>query len=351
METISPRMSEGAVIVTRANAADRDAWDAYLNARSRIPPFALFGWSEVLKACYPAQPALFAAKDASGRYSGVFFTYVRETHDRVLYSPPFGLVADNTATIGMLLDAAHDFAAHEGITRTILSSGTQSAETPYHGWTKTTLVKTLSGREEDVLQSLGRSTRYNIRRCARSGVQVRQGFEYLSGFYAAYEARMSEKCLPFHSLSFFERMAETLKDRAQLYAAVKDGKVLGGIIFLLSADVAVSLFTASFSDAMPLGVNYLLNWEAMRDFIRRGITRLDHGESRPGGGVYEFKTQLGGEPKDVFYYDAMRRAGEPAAPGAVLPLGYRLGNRIVPLLPARWRRPFLHANRRLERLL
>ncbi|HLF58992.1 MAG TPA: GNAT family N-acetyltransferase, partial [Alphaproteobacteria bacterium] len=206
--------------------------------------------------------------------------------------------------------------------------------------------------ETAALEGLRKKTRYTIRRAARFGIGVRQGFEHLPGFYAAYEARMSEKCLPFHGFPFFERMAAVLGNRAVLFVAAQGKKILGGMIFLLGADVAAYQFNATFSDALSLGVNHLLMWEAIRDFIRRGITHLDLGESRPGGGVHEFKTiQIGGKPRDVFYYDAMRRAGEPAAPGAALPLGYRLGNRIVPLLPARWRRPFLHANRRLERLL
>ena len=351
--TLPAGVNKSAPVVFRANAADRDAWDAYLNAKPRVPPFAIFGWAEILRQCYAVEPVLLAARNGDGRLSGVLFAYRRTGQGGdTLYSPPFGLVADDDAVIRALLGAASDYAASHGMARTILTSGEQSAETPYHGWTKTTLIKPLPNDETAVLDGLRKKTRYTIRRAAQSGIEIRQGFEHLPGFYAAYEARMAEKCLSIHGFSFFEQMAKLLGDRAVLLVATKDSRVLGGMIFLLSAETAAYQFNATFSDALPLGVNHLLMWEAIRDFIGRGITHLDLGESQPGGGVYEFKTiQFGGEPTDVFYYDVTRRAGEPAAPSTPPPLGYRLANRFVPLIPARLRHPFLYQNRRPGRLL
>ena len=126
---------------------------------------------------------------------------------------------------------------------------------------------------------------------------------------------------------------------------------MGGMIFVLGRDVAAYQYNAAYSDALPLGVNHLVMWEAMRDFIARGIRRVDLGESSPGGGVHEFKTlQFGAEPQPVFYYDVMRQPGAPA-PEPPMPLTYKLTNRLVPLLPARLRRPWLLANKRFERLL
>lgn len=354
---LSPGVSKDVAetpIVSTATEADRRDWDAYLDSKPRIAPFAAFGWADVLRGCYGAEPVLLAARRPEGGICGVFFGYMRTAGvgGGILYSPPFGLVSDDTAAIPALLDAARKFAAEKGVARTIISSGEQSASTPYHRWTKITLIKSLPGREEEAWDGLRKKSRYTIRRAAGSGIEIRQGFEYLRGFYAAYQSRMSEKCLALHSLSFFERMAAMLGDRAALYVAMAGNRVLGGMIFFLGRDVAAYEYNAAFNDSMALGVNHLLMWEAIRDFIRRGIRHLDLGESSPGGGVHEFKTlQFGGEPRDVFYYDVMRPAGASQAEPPPMPLTYKIGNRLIPYLPARWRRPWLLSKKRYERLL
>lgn len=343
-----------APIVSPAKEADRRDWDAYLDSKPRIAPFAAYGWAEVLRQCYSVEPMLLAARGPHGGISGVLLAYMRNrgAGRGILYSPPFGLVSDDAAAARALLDAARDFAAAKGVTRTVISSGEQSISTPYHSWTKTTLIKALPGREEEAWDGLRKKSRYTIRRASASGIEIRQGFEHLRGFYDAYQSRMSEKCLALHSFSFFERMTAMLGDRAALYVAMAGGRVLGGMIFLLGRDVAAYEYNAALTDAMPLGVNHLLMWEAIRDFIRRGIRHLDLGESSPGGGVHEFKTlQFGGEPRDVFYYDVIRRAGAPQAGPPPMPLTYKITNRLIPYLPARWRRPWLLSRKRLERLI
>jgi LmbE family N-acetylglucosaminyl deacetylase len=312
VETVPPLVTGAAVTVSRAGAEDAAAWDAYLGSKPRIAPFAAFGWGGVLRECYGAEPVLFAAREAGGHVRGVLFGYERGTPDRSFYSPPFGLVADDDAATRALLGAAHDYATGQGLARAIVSSGDQGADTPYRSWTKTTVVKRLADNEKAAWEALRGKTRHRIRHSAQYGIEVRQGFEHLPGFYAAYRSRMTDKCVPYHSLAFLEKAASLLRDRSVLYVAIRDGRVLGGVMFFLGRDVAVSQYNAVFSEAMPLGVNSVLTWEAMRDLIRRGITHLDLGESRPGSGVYQFKTiQFGGEPRDIFYYDVMRAAGSP----------------------------------------
>ncbi len=345
-------VNDAEVSVAPAGETDRAEWDAYLDSKAGIAPFAAFGWADVLRACYGAEPVLFAARDGTGRVSGVLFAYVSGEPDRALYSPPSGLVADDAAGVCSLLDAAHAYTAAHGISRSIVSSGTQPADTPYHGWTKTTLMRALPASESEAWEGLRKKTRYTIRRAAKLGIEIRQGFEFLPGFYAAYESRMAEKCLSLHSLEFFERMGAMLGERCPLFVASTGGRVLGGMIFFLGRNVAAYEYNAAFSDAMALGVNHLLMWEAIRDFIRRGIGHLDLGESSPGGGVHEFKTlQFGGEPRDVYYYDVTRFAGSPPARHPSTPISYKIRNRLIPYLPRQWRRPWLLSRKRFERLL
>lgn len=346
-----PSRVADAPFVTAAGAHDVGEWDAYLASKAGIGPYAAFGWGEVLQSCYGAEPVRLMAKGPSG-ICGIFFGYVPRSAggSRTLYSAP--IVADDPKIGRALLDAAHDFAMAKGISRSIISSGDALIETPYHHWTKTTVAKPLAAREQDAWQDLRKKTRYTIRRATTFGIVVERSAERRAEFYAAYKSRMSEKNVPFHSLSFLECMVSALGDKIAFFVAVKDGRVLGGMTFVLRGDVAAYQLNAAYSDAMSLGVNHLLMWEAMRDFIGRGIRHLDLGESTPGGGVYAFKTvQFGGIAQDVFYYDVMRGPGSMQVNQHSTSLSHMLTNRFMRAVPASWRSRWLLSQTPFGRLL
>ena len=340
-----------APLATVAQAHNTGEWAAYLASKRGVTPYAAFAWGEILQTCYGAEPVRFMAKGPRG-VCGVMLGYVprRARGHRTLYSAP--IVADDSAVTRTLLDAAHAFSASNGIARSVIAAGDIAPDTPYRQWSRTTVVKPLPAREEEAWQGLRKKTRYTIRRATASGIAVERGPERSAEFYAAYRARMSEKNVPFHGFSYFNRMSDILGDKIEWLVAVKEGRVLGGMTFALGNDAAVYQLNAAYSDAMPLGVNHLLMWEAMRGLIGRGISHLDLGESTPGGGVFAFKTvQFGGIAQDVSYCDVMRGPGASAMKQQAVPLFHQLAGLFMRTAPASWRSRWLLSQTPYGRLL
>jgi hypothetical protein len=342
------RPQNASLRVLPAGAQDAAEWDSYLRSKSNIAPQASFGWGEVLRNCYGAEPLRLMAKDAN-RIRGVLFGYSPLPNEK-LYSVP--IVADNPEIGRALLDAARNIATERGILRSMISSGVVPIDTPYYQWTKTTVGRLLPGSEQEAWKSLRKKTRYTIRQAMASNIVVEQNRDRLDEFYAVYVARMSEKNVPFHSRAFLEQMMSTLGDDILFLVALKDKRVLGGMTFIVGRDAAMYQLNAAFSDAMPPGVNYLLMWEAMRALIAHGVHHLDLGESTPGGGVYAFKTvQFGGFARDVFYYDVTREAGAKAIDQPYTTVPHKLMHWAMRAAPAPWRSHWLLSQIPFGRLL
>ena len=340
--------------VSLAGAKDRQAWNDYVERRSDGPARALYEWRDLLEQLYPVDAPLFVARRGDGGIAGVLFTYHLRERGHTLYSPPLGLLADDQAAGTALLDAARDCCRDRGLARSIITSGRQSIPASCRRWTKTTVLLPLDGSADEMWKGMRDKTRNMVRKAERNGLKLGRGFDYIDGFYDAYLERLGEKEINLHSRGFFTRLAEVMGDHAELFVAFKEGKVLGGMIFLYSRRTASYLYNACHASALSLGTNNFLMWEAMKDGLERGVRAIELGESTVGGGVYNFKTKgFRGTPVEVHYYDVMGAPGEELAPVAVSPAERLLAasRRLFPVLPAGVRRQILLSSSKFGRLL
>ncbi len=331
-------------------------YDAYLRLQAQVPPFALSAYADVLRASYPVDTPLFVARNAQGAVTGVLSTYLRRgpTGGRRLFSPPYGLVAGEAESGRVLLDALGRFCRDKAIVLTAVTSGPQEVDAPFRSWTKTTVLKRLSGGPDETWAAFRAETRNIVRKAEKNGVTVQRGFESLAAFYRIYVARMSSLSLSIHSFGYFQTLAERLAGSVELFTAHRDGKVLGGTIFLYGSGSALYLYNALTEWGRSLGANDLIMWEAIKDCLARGICHLDLSEATPGSGVYKFKTrEIGGEPREVYYYDVMaERNQQPmAAQRPSVPIAYRLARFVAPRMPPQLRQTILRWNKQYERLV
>ena len=336
-----------------AGDMDRQAIDAYLHGKARVPPFADNGYSAVLRASYPLDVEQFVARDITGNITGALSTYVRRgaSTGRELHSPPYGLTADDDASASALVMALVNYCHGNGVVRTTINCGMSGFDLACRHWRKTTILKKLDGSVDDIWNGFRAKTRNMIRKSEKNGVVMAQGEQYLSRFYPIYAERMAQLGLSVHSRTYFENLFLQLGENIKLFVALQGDEVLGGMIFLFGSGVAFYHYNASQPKGRSLGINDYLMWEIIKDCKERNIEVIDLGEATPDSPVYKFKTrEMGGTPHDTFYYDVLCDEGEQPKSGS-RPLFFKVCIRLLPYFPEILRVRFLRAKKSYDRLV
>ena len=196
----------------------------------------------------------------------------------------------------------------------------------------TTLMLDLRPSEAELLAQMHKKHRYNIRLAAKKGVQVfavpwRDG---LAEWYRLYQYTAQRDRIGIHTFSYYKNLfaqleqnspsipihdkMEGTKPRApSLYlylaygpSAAEVAKIdfprsLGGIIVLHHRAVATYMYGASSDEGRELMPNYLLQWHAICEARKAGLSGYDffglpatENPSDPLHGLYRFKMGFGG---------------------------------------------------------
>ncbi|MFW5741660.1 MAG: lipid II:glycine glycyltransferase FemX [Spirochaetota bacterium] len=180
-----------------------------------------------------------------------------------------------------------------------------------------TVVIDLSRGDDELLASMHKKNRYNIRLAERKGVMVRvvdpaapgereASRSALRSWYGIYRETARRDRITIHAPQYYEHLFELVRPgvdpRLRLYLAEHEGDLLGGIIVVLHGCGATYLYGASSNEKRNLMPNYALQWRAMRDARESGCGWYDlfgvppaDDPKHPLHGLYRFKTGFGGE--------------------------------------------------------
>lgn len=144
-------------------------------------------------------------------------------------------------------------------------------------------------------------TRYNLGLSERKGVTVASNQDVAAfARLSATTARRQGIHLP--GADYYHALLELFgPDRARLYLASHEGRLLAGIVVVRFARTATYLFGGSSDQGRELMPNYLLHWHAMLDFKAMGCEVYDWwgipdnpAPDHPWAGLYQFKAGFGG---------------------------------------------------------
>jgi lipid II:glycine glycyltransferase (peptidoglycan interpeptide bridge formation enzyme) len=175
-----------------------------------------------------------------------------------------------------------------------------------------TAVLGLNTDEEKLLASFAEKGRYNIRLAQKRWIMTkwvssntkRGEKTYLEAFYSLLEETTERDKFSHNSLSYYQHFIETLEayNAGWLLVAEKDGILHAAGIFVYSWETAIYYYGASSSDRDIRRdmATYLLQWEAIREGMKRNCTTYDFlGISEDGKGklawVTEFKLRFNPE--------------------------------------------------------
>ncbi len=166
----------------------------------------------------------------------------------------------------------------------------------------------LGGRDEDaLLKGMNQQWRRNIKKAAKSGVEVRQGNrDDLPAFHALYVETAGRDGFTPRPLTYFSTMWDELTaedpDRLRLYLAEHEGDLVAATTLVRVGGHAWYSYGASSTSKREVRGSNAVQWQMMRDaaaagatvYDLRGITdTLDPDD--PHIGLVQFKVGTGGE--------------------------------------------------------
>lgn len=279
-----------------ANAANREAWDAFVLGHPAAGPYHSFAWLEAVRGAYGfEQASLLARRD--GQVVGVLPLVRMPMPGRRarLVSLPYcdygGPLAEDEQTCARLLEHALDAAGQQGLGGVVVRR--HGPGNPASG--KVLMRLALPQGSEALLRSFPAKLRSQIRKPGRDGlVTVSGGEEMVGEFYAVVARNMRDLGSPAHSQAWFRAIARAYGTSGRVWITRLPGgsPAAAGMTLALGGLTCVP-WASSLREHNRSNANMLLYWSMLSRAADDGQAVFDFGRSSPGGGTYRFKRQWG----------------------------------------------------------
>jgi hypothetical protein len=287
-------------------------WDDLVIASGKGSFFHSSNWARVLYESYGYRPVYFAFLKDEGCRALVPFMEVKSciTGKRGV-SLPFTDYCEPImqcgCTIGDVTEHIVRFGKKSGWRYIELRSGGGQppwipASSFYYGH-----VLDISRDENTLFTSFRQSTRRNIKKAEREGVEVAVCSSLCSvrEFYRLNCMTRKSHGLPPQPYRFFEKVYEHVVSKGQGMVVLADynGKTIAGGMYFNFGDKAMYKYGASDSAYQHLRANNLVMWEAIRHYAKKGFTSFCFGRTEPeNSGLLQFKRGWGGREQVLNYY-------------------------------------------------
>lgn len=184
---------------------------------------------------------------------------------------------------------------------------------PMHLTADLTTQLDITSTEEELLTAMRKATRYEIRKAEKLGIQIStsQDEKQIKNFYDLQVGTSKRQHFVPFSYKFFKEQFKVFfdSDRALLYTATYEGKILAQAFIIFYGSDAVYHYGASTEEGRKYPGAYLIQWEAIKEAQRRGMKFYNFWGVAPiedknhrFSGISVFKRGFGGE--DVQYLHA-----------------------------------------------
>ncbi len=165
----------------------------------------------------------------------------------------------------------------------------------------------ISQSAEQIFSKFSSSTRRNVKKSARDGVEVEicNTPESIKEFYRLNCLTRKKHGLPPQPYDFFKKFFTHIisKNHGLVVLASYGGQPIAGRIYLHFGKKVIDKYAASDSTYQRLKPNNLIIWEAIKWYSGQGYKSLCLGRTEPGNtGLRQFKVGFGAEQKIIKYY-------------------------------------------------
>lgn len=287
------------------------AWDDYVERHPAATFFHLYGWRRVLGEAL-GHRTYYLVAEQDGALAGVLpLVQVKSalfgnTLSSLAFCTEAGPLADDDETRRALEAAASGLAHQLGVDaleyRLAVPSG--------HGGRVSkdlyeTFSKPIFGDEDANLQAIRGKQRNIIRKGIKNGLQY--GPDTLERFYAVYAESVRNLGTPVFPRRLFARLLAEFPNRTELVSATLDGRAVSSALNVYFRDSVCPYYWGGTYAARDLKGNDFLAWSILCGAAARGCTVFDFGRSKQGTGAYQWKENLGFEPRPLHYeYELVR---------------------------------------------
>ena len=281
---------------------DGSAWDRFVGGHSGGTVFHSLRWLEILNRTYRRPYHLLAARQG-GELKGILGLYqVRSLSGKKnLFSLPFtaygGLLADGPDAAGSLRDAALETARRTGAgmvhLRNTVESGLDLPGTDLN----VHFAKALPPTEAACLESIPRKSRATVRKSmSNHGLtyEVNRDWRLLWELHAVNLRKLGTPVFP---KAYFRNIMDAMGDDADILFVKYQGKAVCGVMTFYVKDVCNPYFSGALGEYNFTGCNNYMYYALMCHGLKRNSKVFDFGKSRRGSGSYDFKCNMGFEPR------------------------------------------------------
>ncbi len=294
------------------------AWDDFVTAQPDGNMYQLSGWKEVLQETFGFQPRWFAAVDESGALAGVLPTFLMRDifGKKYLISNPFsnfcGICARSEAAERKLLARAVALASSERVEylelRQLRHRVRVNGDTLACRENFVTPMLNLESGSDAIWNGLSSRNRGKVRKARKSGLTIDCDPRYLSEFYDVWTKNLRRLGTPVYPIGFFRNVLKAFPDHANLLVLKKENRVVAGMFLFAFGDTMSEPWVSSLTEYNRVYVNNLLYWTAIEKACAEGFKMFDFGRSTDGTGTFNFKTQWGAEPVQLYYEYYLNKA-------------------------------------------
>jgi len=283
--------------------------DAYVTSSADAQLFQRPQWSLAVERGCSQRAHYLLAETPDGQIRGLLpLSHIRSRlFGSALVSAGFGvgggILANDSGTADTLAEAAWKLAARLGcptleLRGGHLPSGWQRREGSYAAF-----VRALPPSEEEILKSIPRKQRAEVRKALGFGldVEIGRGTSDLDAHYQVYSTSVRNLGTPVFPRALFREMLACFGEEADILTVRKGGVPIASVFSFYFNNTVYPYWGGGTSDARALRGNELMYFALMRHAAERGCTRFDFGRSKPGTGAFAFKKNWGFEPQPLVY--------------------------------------------------
>ena len=281
-------------------------WERYLQTSPHATFAHALGWRSVVEKTYHHIPYYLMAMDG-GSVEGLLPLFLVRSwiFGRFLATAPYlsygGLLAKDSTTAGVLVDAARELAMEERA-KYVEIRGFHKIN---HGLQLKdkycTYLLPLDSDPEVVWTRLEHRARKAVRKAMKCGLAVERGSHFLGDFVEVVSRLMRDLGTPFHGEPFYRNILEEFADRAEIFMVRHRDGFIGGGLTVVFKETLVWPYGGCLKAYRGLAGMNLLTWEIIRYGCQRGAAYLDFGRSQWDSGTALFKRQWGAQPVPLFY--------------------------------------------------
>ncbi len=288
-------------------------------------------WSEVIRQAYGYKVYNLACEDTNGRVRGIAALAYRRglLRGHRLSALPSesvaGPLADDEEAVAALIGAGLERqrtdtrlelgTTHAGLEQ-LVDGVVRVAEWPTYVLRLTTPADELrfgNARNHARLKNM-------VKKATRLGVRVRVAEELndLRCWYQLYLSTVRDHLAPPQPFRFFRVLWELLRPSGLMRLLLAErhnageARIVAGSLFLMSGQTVTYEYNARAREALALGANEAIQWQAIHDVSKAGYTRYDLGTAGSPG-LAAFKTKWGAKATPIYLY---RFPGSPETNGS-----------------------------------